>query len=60
MPIEEEFVIVNSEDVQMLSEPEEHEEVHAEPLVERELESGSPAKILSQVSAQKATPKSKP
>jgi hypothetical protein len=53
-------VIVNSEDVQMLSEPEEHEEVHAEPLIERELEISSPAKILSQVSAQKATPKSKP
>jgi hypothetical protein len=35
----------------MISEPEEHEEVHAEPLVEQDLESGSPAKVLSQVSA---------
>ncbi len=51
---------MNSEDVKMLSEPEEHEEVHAEPLIERELEISTPAKILSQVSAQKATPKSKP
>ncbi len=31
----------------MISEPEEHEEVIAEPLVERELESASPAKIFS-------------
>jgi hypothetical protein len=44
----------------MIEEPEEHEEIHAKPLVERELESGSPAKIFSQTSAQKATPKSKP
>jgi len=27
----------------MISEPEEHEEVHAEPLIEQDLESGSPA-----------------
>ncbi len=55
-------MVINSEDVQMISEPEEHEEVDAQPLIERELEleSGSPAKIFSQASAQKATPKSKP
>jgi hypothetical protein len=53
-------VVINSEDVQMISEPEEHEEVDEQPLIERELESGSPAKIFSQASAQKATPKSKP
>lgn len=47
VPIEEEFVVINSEDVQMISEPEEHEEVDAQPLIERELESGSPAKIFS-------------
>ncbi len=40
-------MVINSEDVQMISEPEEHEEVDAQPLIERELESGSPAKIFS-------------
>ena len=40
-------MVINSEDVQMISEQEEHEEVNAQPLIERELESGSPAKIFS-------------
>ena len=31
----------------MISEPVEHDEVDAQPLVERELESGSPAKVFS-------------